>query len=168
MADLARNAPNRTFSSTVPRPMPATRPGPSPPPRRHPARPRRRAERPDTRCGPEVALTPPARGAAAPNLANLVVSCPVTTRPVRRAGALSHPLARKCAPGTSKVPTSITLVLIRSWIRRSSSRAAVDAIDLTVTTIAWPRPINSYSYGRPRVMSRYDRPPELMAQQGVN
>ena len=98
MADLARNAPNRTFSSTVPRPKPATRPGPSPPPRRHPAQPRRRAERPDTRCGPEVALTPPARGAAAPNLANLVVSCPVTTRPVRRAGALSRFLARKRAP----------------------------------------------------------------------
>ena len=99
MADLARNAPNRSFSSTLPRPMPATHPGPSPPPQRHPARPRRRAERPDTRCGPEVALTPPARGAAAPNLANLAVSCPVTPRPVRRAGALSHPLARKCAPG---------------------------------------------------------------------
>ena len=43
MADLARNAPNRTFSSTVPRPKPASRPGPSPPLRRHPARPRRQA-----------------------------------------------------------------------------------------------------------------------------
>ena len=63
----AKNAPNRSFSSTVPRPTPATRPGPSPPPRRHPARPRRRAERPGTRPGPETALTPPAHGATAPN-----------------------------------------------------------------------------------------------------
>ena len=73
MADLARNAPNRSFSSTVPRPMPATRPGPSPPPRRHPARPRRRAERPDTRPGPETALMPPTHGATAPNLTDSAV-----------------------------------------------------------------------------------------------
>ena len=42
----AKNAPNWTFSSIVPRPMPATRPGPSPPSRRHPARPGCRVERP--------------------------------------------------------------------------------------------------------------------------
>ena len=98
MADLARNAPNRSFSSTAPRPMPATRPGPSPPSRRHPARPRRRAERPDTRPGPETALTPPTHGATAPNLTNSAVSCPVTAHPVRRPGARSRFLGPKCAP----------------------------------------------------------------------
>ena len=98
MADLARNAPNRTFSSTVPRPKPATCPGPSPPPRRHPARPKRRAERPGTRPGPETALTPPAHGATAPNMTDSAVSRPVTTRPARRPGARSRFLARKCAP----------------------------------------------------------------------
>ena len=56
-------------------------------------------ERASTHMGPDHVVPPPARGATAPNLANLAVSCPVTTRPVRRAGALSHPLARKCAPG---------------------------------------------------------------------
>ena len=94
----AKNAPNRSFSSTVPRPMLATRPRPSPPSRRHPARPRRRAERPDTRCGPEAALTPPTHGATAPNLTDSAVSRRVTTRTARRPGARSRFLARKCAP----------------------------------------------------------------------
>ena len=81
------------------RPMLATRPGgPSPPPQRHPARPRRRAERPDTRCGPETALTPPTHGATAPNLTDSALSRLVTTHPVRRPGARSRFLARKCAP----------------------------------------------------------------------
>ena len=94
----AKNAPNRSFSSTVPRPMLATRPRPSPPSRRHPARPRRRAERPDTRCGPEAALTPPTHGATTPNLTDSAVSRPVTTHPARRPGGRSRLLARKCAP----------------------------------------------------------------------
>ena len=97
MADLARNAPNRTFSSTVPRPKPATRPGPSPPLRRHPAQPRRQAERPDTRPSPETALMPPTHGATAPNLTDCAVCRRVTTRPARRPGARSRLLPRKCA-----------------------------------------------------------------------